>query len=161
MAFRIDYLCDRPELVAALAQAHVDAFGALLPDWTVAQAESELRAHAARRAIPTTLVAVDSDDWLGSVSLLQNDHEKIRAWSPWLASLYVRPQARGAGVAGALIRRCRSEAAALGVSTLYLYCQGPLVAFYRDRGWRRHARATLGRTAVEVMAFDGLAEDAA
>lgn len=161
MSYRIDYLGDHPALAPALARAHVEAFGPLLPEWSVEEAEQELRSHAARRAIPTTLVAFGDDDWLGSVSLLQNDHGKSREWSPWLASLYVRPQARGAGVATALIRRCIDEAAALGTGTLYLYCQGPLVEFYRGKGWRRHRRATLGRIAVEVMAFDCAPEQAA
>lgn len=150
----IDYLCDRMALAPALARAHLEAFGALLPGWTLAQAERELRTHARRRAIPTTLVATDGGDWLGSVSLLRDDHDDIRQYSPWLASLYVRESARGTGVARALVARCVAEAATLGVARLYLYCTDALAPFYAALGWRVHDRLPLGPLRVTVMAIE-------
>jgi len=149
----IRYLSDCMALVPSLAAAHVEAFGALLPDWTVEQAAEELRTHARRRAIPTTLVAVAGDGWQGSVSLLQNDHDHLRQYSPWLASLVVRPEARRRGVGRALVARCVAEAAALGVPTLYLYCTDA-VDYYRALGWRVHDRLALGPLWVTVMAMD-------
>lgn len=149
----VAYLCDRMALAPSLARAHVAAFGALLPDWTAAQAEQELRTHVQRCAIPTTLVAVDGEDWLGSVSLLQEDHEGIRRYSPWLASLYVREAARGRGVGRALVARCVGEARALGVPTLYLYCTDA-VDYYHALGWRLHECLALGPLRIAVMAID-------
>lgn len=152
---RIAWLRDHPWHVDALAAAHVEAFGALLPDWTLAQAADELRSHTRACAIPSTLLALDGQgDWLGSVSLLQEDHEHIRQYSPWLASLYVRPQARGQGVGAALVARCVAEAAALGVARLYLYCTGTVADWYRRLGWRDHATVVLGPLQVQVMAVD-------
>ena len=95
-------LIDRPELLPALAAAHVRAFGSLLPEWTEAQAEAELRAQQ-RDSIPCSWLAEDESGWLGSVSLLHDDHEQIRGWSPWLASLYVDEAARGKGVGATLV----------------------------------------------------------
>lgn len=161
----IAYLCDHPVIAPALAQAHVDAFGALLPDWTVEQALEELKTHDRRRAIPTTLVAMghtatepvatEPGDWLGSVSLLQNDHDDIRQYSPWLASLYVKPEARGRGAGRLLVTRCVQEAAALGVSRLYLYCTDT-VDYYRSLGWQVHDELQLGPLFVTVMSIDPL-----
>jgi len=153
---RIDWLRDHPRHVDALAAAHVEAFGALLPDWTVAQAAADLRSHTRARAIPTTLLALDAEggDWLGSVSLLREDHEGIRQYSPWLASLYVRPQARGQSVGAALVARCVAEAAALGVARLYLYCTSAMAGWYRALGWSDHALVVLGPLRVQVMAID-------
>ena len=89
---RIDWLAAHPGHAAGLAAAHVQAFGALLPDWTVEEALVELRSHDRAATIPSTLVALDeAGDWLGSVSLLAEDHPDIPQYSPWLASLYVRP----------------------------------------------------------------------
>lgn len=150
----IAYLRDHMALAPDLAQAHVEAFGALLPDWTAAQAEEELRSHTDGRAIPTTLLALRDGQWLGSVSLLRNDHDDIRQYSPWLASLVVRPDARGRGVGRVLVERCVAEAAAQGVSTLYLYCHADLVAYYRALGWREHDQLALGPLWVTVMALD-------
>jgi predicted N-acetyltransferase YhbS len=150
------YLCDRPEFAPAIAAAHLAAFGPMLPDWTLEQATAELRSHTQRSAIPTTMIALRSDggEWLGSVSLLQNDDKRIRQYSPWLASLYVRPEARGAGVALALIERCIEEARALGVERLHLYCEPSLIPFYARIGWSDIDRAKLGATEVSVMAID-------
>ena len=149
----IAYLCDHPTFAPALAQAHVNAFGALLPDWTVEQALDELKTHDRRRTIPTTLIAVDDGDWLGSVSLLQNDHDDIRQYSPWLASLYVKPQARRHGAGRLLVRRCMEDAAALGIDRLYLYCTDA-VDYYRALGWQVHDQLQLGPLFVTVMAID-------
>lgn len=152
---RIDWLRGHPHHIDGIAAAHVEAFGALIPDWTVDEAARELRSHTAARAIPTTLLALDDGgDWLGSVSLLREDHRRIRQYSPWLASLYVRPRARGQGVGAALVARCVAEAAALGVGHLYLYCTPALVAYYRALGWRAHAPVVLGPLHLQVMAID-------
>lgn len=136
-----------------LARAHVQAFGALLPEWTVEQAETELRAQR-DHGIPCTWVAEDGADWLGSVSLLHDDHEQIRGWSPWLASLYVRPEVRGRGVGASLVRHCVACAARLGVRRLYLYCEAGKVPWYRALGWEEHVRLPLGPLAVTVMRID-------
>lgn len=149
----IAYLCDHPALAPSLAQAHIDAFGALLPDWTAEQALDELNTHDRRRVIPTTLIALEDGDWLGSVSLLQNDHDDIRQFSPWLASLYVKPAARRHGVGRQLVARCVEEAAALKVSTLYLYCTDA-VGYYRSLGWHVQGELPLGPLQVTVMAID-------
>jgi len=152
---RIDWLCGHPRHVDALAAAHVQAFGALLPDWTVAEAAGELRGHDRPGAIPSTLLALDAaGDWIGSVSLLHEDHAGIPQYSPWLASLYVRPQARGRGVGAALVARAVAEAGALGVGTLHLYCTDALAGWYRARGWRDHAAVVLGPLHVQVLAID-------
>jgi len=143
----------RPACIPEVARAHVRAFGALLPAWTVEQAETELRAQR-DDAIPCTWLAEDDGAWLGSVSLLHDDHEQIRGWSPWLTSLYVCPQARGRGVGARLVGHCVAHAARLGVRRLYLYCEAAMVPWYRALGWEEHTRLQLGPLAVTVMQID-------
>ena len=104
---RIAPLCHSPQHLDALARTHVQAFGELLPAWTVQQARDELATHTAPDAIPTTWLALDGADWLGSVSLLDEDDPRLGAYTPWLASLYVRPAARGRGAGVALRGRRR------------------------------------------------------
>lgn len=151
--WRIVNLHDRPGCLPAVAAAHVQAFGTLLPEWTLEQAQAELRAQA-RDAIPCSWLAEDARGWLGSVSLLHDDHEQIRGWSPWLASLYVAPEARGRGVGRALVAHCVAQAALLGVSHLYLYCEPPIVAWYESLGWQLHAQLQLGPLAIRVLRID-------
>ncbi|WP_254459130.1 GNAT family N-acetyltransferase [Xanthomonas sacchari] len=151
---RIVCLAEAAQHIPALAQEHLQAFGPLLPEWNVVEAEADLRSHRDDTRIPTTWIALDGQDWLGSVSLLQNDDERIRQFSPWLATLYVRPQARGAGVGAALVAHCVQAAARFGVQWLYLYCEPVLVPFYERLGWQRHADLPLGPLQIVVMRRD-------
>ncbi|MEA9580767.1 GNAT family N-acetyltransferase [Xanthomonas nasturtii] len=150
---RIACVADTPEHLPAIAHAHLQAFGSLLPDWNIDEALSELRSHTRDGVIPTTWVALDQSHWLGSVSLLENDDGRIRQWSPWLASLYVQPQARGQGIGEALVAHCVRAAAQLQVPLLYLYCQPALVPFYQRLGWHTHAELLLGPMQIVVMAI--------
>ncbi|MCC4603070.1 GNAT family N-acetyltransferase [Xanthomonas campestris pv. badrii] len=148
---RIACVADTPQHLPAIAQAHLQAFGALLPDWTLDQALDELRSHTRDGVIPATWVALDRSHWLGSVSLLDTDDARLGDWSPWLASLYVQPQARGQGIGQALVAHCVQAATRLDVALLYLYCQPTLAPFYQRLGWRTHAELLLGPMQIVVM----------
>ncbi|PPT92814.1 GNAT family N-acetyltransferase [Xanthomonas theicola] len=151
---RIVCVAEAAQHIPALAREHLQAFGALLPEWDVAEAAADLRSHRCDRRIPTSWIALDGDDWLGSVSLLHNDDARIRQFSPWLATLYVRPQARGGGVGAHLVAHCVQAAARRRAGDLYLYCAPQLVPFYRRLGWQRHADLPLGPLQVVVMRID-------
>ncbi|ENZ94371.1 GNAT family N-acetyltransferase [Xanthomonas fragariae] len=151
---RIACVADAPEHLPAIAQAHLQAFGTLLPEWNVHQALSELHSHTRDGVIPMTWVALDQTQWIGSVSLLENDDTRIRQWSPWLASLYVQPQARGQGIGEALVAHCVQVAAQWRVDALYLYCQPMLAPFYRRLGWHTHAALLLGPMRIVVMCIN-------
>ncbi|PPU39556.1 MAG: N-acetyltransferase [Oxalobacteraceae bacterium] len=155
---RIACVADTPELLPAIARAHLQAFGSLLPDWNFDEALSELRSHTRDGVIPTTWVALDQAQWLGSVSLLENDDARIWQWSPWLASLYVHRQARGQGIGGALVTHCVQAAARMGVPALYLYCQPALAPYYQRLGWHPHADLLLGPMQIVVMQIEPVAQ---
>lgn len=148
------YLCDHMRLAPDLARLHYAEWAPLLPSWSEADALAELRTHRSRQAIPTTLLMLDDvHDVIGSVSLLQNDDERIRDYSPWLASLIVMPPHRGQGHGIALVDRCVQEARALGIPRLHLYTAGQQ-AFYRRLGWRVIDTVPLGIAPVDVMAIE-------
>lgn len=150
---RIVRLDDAGHHLGALARSHVAAFGAQFPDWSVADACAELRAHAGSDGIPGTWVAIDGPHWQGSVSLLHEDHPRIHGLTPWLASLYVRPRARGQGLGAALVAHARAVAEASGVARLYLYCAPELAPWYARLGWQLHAKLDLAPCPpVQVMA---------
>ena len=155
---RFAYLSRMPALTREIGAAHYAAFADLLPMWSEAEAVAELQTHTGECTIPTTLLALDGERWLGCVSLLQNDHDRIRDYSPWLASLVVREDARSHGIGAALVQRCVDEAAALRVPTLYLYCTESLCAYYRRLGWREIDRVSIAAwvsaQVVVVMGID-------
>lgn len=89
-----------------------------------------------QRAMPLTYVAMLDEQCIGTVSLVANDLKARQDLTPWLASLYVRPDLRGQGVARRLIDHVIEVAAALGFQMLYLRTE-TAGAYYVRLGWRK------------------------
>lgn len=148
---RIVFLADVPAHVDTLADWHHAEWQAVMPGWSRAQAGDELRAHAHNRERPTTLVMLQDDELLGSVSLVDEDEPAFNAYGePWLASLYVRPDRRGRGHGAALVKALMAHAASLGIERLYLFTPGQ-ADFYAGLGWRQERRLELHGVAIDLM----------
>ncbi len=150
MRVRYVWLSEEPQHAPQLAAWHVAEWSPMIPGFDVPGMLAEFETHDGGLQIPTTLVALEGDALLGSVSLLENDHDDIRAYSPWLASLYVRPDQRGRGLGIELVRRCEDMAHRLGVVRLYLYTSGQ-EDFYRKLGWDDVATVSLRGVCATVM----------
>jgi N-acetylglutamate synthase-like GNAT family acetyltransferase len=150
---RLAYLADHPEARETLARWHHAEWGHLLPEWSLAEALAELATHTARRAAPTTVIALADGRLAGSASLLLEDMPGTAAWSPWLASVFVEPAHRGRGIGAALVDRVVVDAGRLGFPALYLFTT-EAEAWYAPRGWRvREHLVYAGRDAV-IMGLD-------
>jgi GNAT superfamily N-acetyltransferase len=131
---QIKFLADYPHFAEPLAHYHYEEWKDILPWWTQAAALMELRDHTQRRTIPTTLVAVEADQLLGSASLAHEDPTEedlpgLASLTPWLASVFVTPERRGQGVGSALVEAVTALAQTLNVPRLYLFTAGQ-EAFY-------------------------------
>lgn len=149
---RFAWLSETPQYAQQLAEWHVVEWSPLIPGFNVPDMLAEFATHDGGLKIPTTLIALEGDALLGSVSLLENDHDDIRAYSPWLASLYVRPDQRGRGLGVELARRCEDIARRIGVERLYLYTSGQ-EDFYRKLGWQDVATVSLRGVCATVMSI--------
>lgn len=148
---RIDYLDQHRDKIATLAAWHHAQWGYLYADWTLQVATAELADHATRRSLPTTLVLMDGQRLLGSVSVVLEDAPELRdAGSPWLASLYVIAEARGCGLGARLAQAAVALAASQRVSQMFLFTPEH-AAFYRRLGWNHVMRTTLQGTPVDLM----------
>jgi GNAT superfamily N-acetyltransferase len=147
------WLADRPQHVSRLAALHHAEWSWIDPEWTLEEANANLAIHTAGTAIPTTLVAFVDGELAGSVSLLANDHSRIREWSPWLASLLVLPAYRGRGIGAALVREAVAIAKRFGIGRLYLYTDDA-AGFYERLGWSLVGRHALDGMDVDVMAIE-------
>ena len=147
------WLADRPQYVPRLAALHHAQWSWIDPDWTLEEAHANLAIHTAGTAIPTTRVALVDGALAGSVSLLANDHSRIRRWSPWLASLLVLPEFRNRGIGAALVREAVAIAKRLGIARLYLYTDDAR-PYYERLGWSLVGRHPLDGMDVDVMAID-------
>jgi len=152
-AARILPLAEVPGHAATLARWHHAHWGHFYDPahWDLAIATAELEDHAGRRGLPTTLVAMDDGQLLGSVSLVQEDAPEFRdVGEAWLASLYVRPEARGRGLGARLVNACVALAAREGLARLWLFTPEH-AGFYARLGWRPAGTATLRDMPVHLM----------
>ena len=148
-------LRERPQWVARLADWHYAEWGRLFgADWSRALAEQELREHAAHADLPNTWVAERDDMLLGSVSVVLEDAPALtHLGAPWLASLYVRPEARGQGIGRQLVRRAEEGARAAGCDSLLLFT--PQHAdWYATLDWTTVLNTMLHQQPVAVMRRD-------
>jgi GNAT superfamily N-acetyltransferase len=119
-----------PAVAAALHDTWWAADG-----WTL-EATRDFLAAAMGPGAPCCVVAERHGDWLGTATL-DNDDLSIRPdLAPWLASVWVRPEARGQGVGAALVRHVEMLARMRGHARLWLYTPDRAV-FYERLGWRR------------------------
>jgi GNAT superfamily N-acetyltransferase len=85
--------------------------------------------------IPIALVAHDGAEFLGTASVIASDLEERPQLTPWVAAVWVEPQARSCGVGGALVERAARECFALGIARAYLCARPALTSFYERLGW--------------------------
>lgn len=145
-------LCTRPKWAAQLADWHYGEWGAQYgDDWSAAAAQAELRDHATREAVPTTWIAERDDRLLGSVSLVLEDAPGLdHLGAPWLASLYVVPEARGTGIGAALVAHAERFASEAGYRSLLLFTFEQ-ADWYQRMGWQRILNMQFHHLPVAVM----------
>ncbi|EPH3387704.1 GNAT family N-acetyltransferase [Klebsiella oxytoca] len=85
-------------------------------------------------ALPMTFIAAEGETLLGTVGLWRCDLISRQDLYPWMAALYVAPEARGQGLAGKLQQHVIDYARKQGYGELFLYsaCRD----FYERFGWQ-------------------------
>jgi GNAT superfamily N-acetyltransferase len=79
-----------------------------------------LRENVTDMPIPLALVAHDGEEFLGTASVIASDLKERPQWTPWIAAVWVEPQARRRGVGSALVNRATQDCFGLGFSRAYL-----------------------------------------
>ena len=80
------------------------------------------------------LIALDNGQVLGCAGLARDDLPQRPELGPWLACVYVRPEARGRGLAEQLIEGICATARERGHARLYLHTHDR-ADYYARRGW--------------------------
>jgi GNAT superfamily N-acetyltransferase len=133
-----------PSVAAALHATWWAAEG-----WTL-EATRDFLAAATGPGAPCCVVAERHGEWLGTATLDSDDLSVRPDLAPWLASVWVRPAARGQGVGAALVRHVEALARAQGHQRLWLYTPDRAV-FYERLGWRREGVEQARSGAVVLM----------
>lgn len=102
------------------------------------------QATASGMKIPQSFVLLVDDEPVGTASITAHDLEERPDLTPWLAGVFVVPEARGQGYAGQLVAAVEEEARRASISTLWLYTN-TAERIYARVGWRT----------VETILHDG------
>lgn len=149
---RIESIADHLDRIETIARWHWSEWGHVDPGGSLDSWAEGLRGRTLRDRVPTTYVALEDGELLGSVTLVDNDMSTRPDLWPWLAGLFVRPGDRRRGVGAALVGHALRASAAMGVEQLYLYTAGA-EAFYRRLGWAPVARDRYEGSRVVVMKY--------
>jgi GNAT superfamily N-acetyltransferase len=82
----------------------------------------------------TTLIAIEDSHLLGTACLDIEDLPQRSDLSPWLASVYVMPEARSRGLGSQLVQAVEQEAWTRSVPRLHLHTPAH-ESFYAQQGW--------------------------
>ncbi|WP_243368151.1 GNAT family N-acetyltransferase [Microvirga solisilvae] len=85
--------------------------------------------------IPTAFVAHEGERFLGTVSVIANDEEKRPQYTPWVAALWVEPEARRNGIGAALVQKATEFSFGTGAPRIYLLSRERRRAYYEGLGW--------------------------
>ncbi len=134
MPFAISDLRQRPEFFDVVAdriwQAWWKADGHPLGYIT-----SRLQENLSATPIPLALVAHDGRAFLGTASVIASDLPERPQLTPWVAAVWVEPQARSHGIGAALVNRATEDCFALGFGRVYLCARPQRSSFYEGLGW--------------------------
>jgi GNAT superfamily N-acetyltransferase len=150
---QIANVADHPDLIDTIARWHWDQWGHADPGGSAQSWAESLRRRANRDRIPATYVALDEGELCGTVLLVRHDMSTHRELTPWVAGVYVAPPHRHKGIASALVRHAVRQAAAMGVTRLYLYT-GSARGLYEKLGWHAIAQDHYEGHPVTIMALD-------
>ncbi len=99
------------------------------------------------------LIALDGERLVGGAALARDDLDHRPDLGPWLACVFVSPEARGQGLAERLVAGICQEAQDCGFARLYLHTQSKQ-DYYAKRGWQVMERFRAWDSEHALMARD-------
>ena len=147
-------LAERPDTIPTLAAWLYEQWGYFHDHDSVDRRIRELSERLQMDRIPVAFVALASNapnaDPIGTASLTAHDLETRTDLSPWLASVFVRPENRGMGAGAALVNAVVAHARGSRIKTLYLFTEDR-VQFYERLGWSEDCAEEYRGHSVTVM----------
>ena len=122
--------------VAGSPEFHLEIAQWLWEEWGTPANRGVYRSlvlHAKADGVPAIYAAFLGGKPVGTVGILRTDLLSRQEFTPWMAVLFVLPQYRRRGIAGALQRHALAEAGRYGYDEIYLYTK--LTGFYEKSGW--------------------------
>lgn len=140
----------KSQFIPTLAAWHYGEWSHLNPGETLAGRVKRMNAFLSAAPIPAMYVWVEGQNVIGSAAIVENDMETRPELTPWLASVYVHPGSRRAGIGTALVHHVVHEAREHGYDELFLYTPHR-EDFYLKLGWQTIAKEPFYGEDVTVM----------
>lgn len=137
ICFKVESLVEHPHHWQLAAQWSFEAWMHEFPSDTV---QTYLDQYSLAASEPEELIevfaAIDSQDNLLGVATLVDDDELPDAPEPgpWLAAVFVKPEARNSQIGSELVTNVVDRARELGYQKIYLYTEHA-EDWYRKKGW--------------------------
>ncbi len=142
-----------PEYLRELAEWHQEEWADLNPgeeiEGRIARCQKFLREHP----IPRMFVGLEENQLLGTSAIVESDMDTRPELTPWLASVYVKPERRGEGLGIQLVLAVMDYGRNLGLDTLYLYTPDA-EKFYQRLGWQTLEKTDYQGEPVTLMQFN-------
>lgn len=143
-------LSEMPGTIETLALWHYEEWSDLYPDESLEDFKAELAKCLGPEIVPTTFIAVDNDELLGSISVLPRDMDIEETWGPWLANFYVKPECRSMGIGKKLVEKLLAYCESNAIPRLYLFT--PETREYYERlGWEAIGTTEYHGQTVDIM----------
>lgn len=148
-----DYLINHPALLQPVVELGLQTFGYLNPGQTFEMREALIKKCLNTDKLPITFVAFENDQLIGTTTLHPTDLPTYTKVSPWLASVIIHPAMRQQGMGSWMVQETMKKAAALGISTWYLYTPDR-ESFYARMGWKSIDTTVYNEVPGVIMRFD-------
>jgi N-acetylglutamate synthase-like GNAT family acetyltransferase len=143
---------ERPDLVPRVARWLWHEFWRQ-DGYSFAQTLDAVAESVTANQMPRTFVLLADGIPVGTASLVAQDLETRRDLTPWLAGVFVEPNARRHGHANRLVAAVEAECRAISVSTLWLYTR-TAERLYARAGWRTVEQIMFNGKAYALMRRD-------
>ena len=118
MDVTICHFFKQPQRRAAVAALIHNEFWAEVPGASVEKMAARLGEASTADAVPLCLIALNGDEVLGAINLVDNDDDDHTDWHPWLAGMVVAAPHRGQGIGSRLVRGALEAARAQGLKVV-------------------------------------------
>lgn len=144
-------LKDQPHHITTLAEWHHQEWSHLNPGSTLQTRIDKMRSsYLSGMPVPRMFVWVEEDQAIGSAAIVECDMDSRPELTPWLASVFVKPDSREMGIGAALVEKIMAYAGELGFDELFLFTPDR-EQFYENIGWQSLATETYHDRPVTVM----------
>ncbi len=139
-----------PDIISTLAKWHHEQWAYLSPQTSIEMRTEKYQEYLGEKLIPRTYVVLENSSVIGSASIVKNDMKTRMEYSPWLASVYVRPEHRDKGIGSKMVCHVMSVAEKNDFESLYLFTPDK-ESFYERLCWLTIHNEAFSNTQVSVM----------